>query len=120
MLAVGDQAGDARRRALRANRRAPVRVVIVNTGHPEGNDDLEKVLSATMAEVFPTVLRDPIEETNTLLVGTNAPASAENLERAAVEMPLELQKLAGIEAARPGRGSRAAPSTRTKRRRWSG
>ena len=40
-------------------------VVVVNVGHPEGQDDLEKVLGATMAEVFPTVVRDPIEDTNT-------------------------------------------------------
>jgi hypothetical protein len=53
-----------------------------------------------MGEVFPTVLRDPIEDTNTLLLGTTAPASAENLERAAAEMPPELGNLAEIEAAR--------------------
>ena len=51
------------------DRLAPGGVVVVNAGHPEGNDDLEKVLGATMAEVFPTVLRDPIEDTNTLLIG---------------------------------------------------
>ncbi len=58
------------------DRLAPGGVVVVNAGHPEGNDDLEKVLGRTMAEVFPTVLRDPIEPTNTLLVGSAAPASA--------------------------------------------
>ena len=57
-------------------------VLIVNAGHPEDQDDLEKVLSATMAEVFPNVLRDPIEDTNTLLVASEAPVSAENLRRA--------------------------------------
>ena len=46
---------------LARDRLAPGGVVVVNAGHPEGNDDLEKVLSATMAEVFPSVLRDPIE-----------------------------------------------------------
>ena len=56
------------------DRLAPGGVVIVNAGHPEGNDDLEKVLGATMAEVFPTVLRDPIEDTNTLLIGSEARA----------------------------------------------
>ena len=82
------------------DRLSPGGVLIVNAGHPEGNDDLEKVLAATMAEVFPTVLRDPIEDTNTLLLGTTAPASAENLERAAAEMPPELRSLAEVEAAR--------------------
>ena len=31
-------------------------------GHPDGEDDLEKVLSATMGAVFRLVARDPIEE----------------------------------------------------------
>jgi spermidine synthase len=81
---------------------APGGVVIVNAGHPEGNDDLERVLGRTMAEAFPTVLRDPIEPTNTLLVGTTAPASAERLEAAASELPAGLRSLARIEAARTG------------------
>ena len=58
------------------DRLAPGGVVIVNAGHPEGNDDLEKVLGRTMAAAFPTVLRDPVEPTNTLLLGSEAPASA--------------------------------------------
>jgi spermidine synthase len=84
------------------DRLAPGGVVVVNAGHPEGNDDLEKVLGRTLAEVFPTVLRDPIEPTNTLLVATAAPASAENLERAAREFPPELRAVAEVEAARIG------------------
>jgi spermidine synthase len=84
------------------DRLAPGGVVVVNAGHPEGNDDLETVLGRTMAEVFPTVLRDPIESTNTLLVGSAGPASAENLDRAARELPPELRNLAQIEAARVG------------------
>jgi spermidine synthase len=87
---------------LARDRLAPGGVVIVNAGHPEGSDDLEKVLGRTMSEAFPTVLRDPIEDTNTLLVGTEAPASAERLERAAGDLPDELQSLARIEAARVG------------------
>jgi spermidine synthase len=86
---------------LVADRLAPGGVVIVNAGHPEGNDDLEQVLGRTMAEVFPTVLRDPIEATNTLLVGSAAPASAANLRRAARDFRRpELGDLARIEAAR--------------------
>src|SRR5918992_834079 len=49
---------------LARDRLAPGGVVVVNAGHPEGQDDLEKVLAATMRAVFPTVLRDPIEDTN--------------------------------------------------------
>src|SRR5918999_609988 len=58
-------------------------VLIVNAGHPEGQDDLEKVLTATIGEVFAHVLRDPIEPTNTLLVASEAPLSADNLRDAA-------------------------------------
>jgi spermidine synthase len=84
------------------DRLAPGGMVIVNAGHPEGSTDLEKVLGRTMAEVFPTVLRDPIKPTNTLLVGTGAPASAERLERAASELPGELTRLARATAERVG------------------
>jgi Spermine/spermidine synthase domain len=84
------------------DRLAPGGVVIVNAGHPEGNDDLERVLTATMAEAFPTVVRDPIEPTNTLLLGTTAPASAQNLRRAAGDLPPDLGAVARTEAARLG------------------
>jgi spermidine synthase len=49
-------------------RLAPGGIVIVNVGHPEGGQELERVLGRTMAAAFPRVLRYPIEETNTLLV----------------------------------------------------
>jgi spermidine synthase len=87
---------------LARNRLAPGGMVIVNAGHPEGSTDLEKVLGRTMAEVFPTVLRDPIRPTNTLLVGTSAPASADRLERAAAALPGELTALARESARRIG------------------
>ena len=77
-------------------------VLIVNAGHPEGQDDLEEVLGATMAEVFPHVLRDPIEDTNTLLVASEAPVSAANLRRAAGSLPAPIRSLALEEAARLG------------------
>jgi spermidine synthase len=77
-------------------------VLIVNAGHPEGQDDLEKVLSATMAEVFRHVLRDPIEDTNTLIVASEAPVSAAKLAAAAPGLPAEIRELAAAEAARLG------------------
>jgi spermidine synthase len=73
-------------------------VLIVNAGHPEGQDDLEKVLTATMLEVFPHVLRHPIEPTNTLLVASESPLSAERLRRQVPELPTGLQATA-LEAA---------------------
>jgi spermidine synthase len=85
---------------LARDRLAPGGVVIVNAGHPEGNDDLEKVLGATMAEAFPTVLRDPIEPTNTLLVASEAPASADRLLSSIRHLPRGLQQLAAVEGGR--------------------
>jgi spermidine synthase len=79
------------------DRLAPGGVVIVNAGHPEGNDDLETVLGSTMAEEFPTVLRDPIEETNTLLVASEAPISGQNLLERLKDLPPDLQRVGAIE-----------------------
>ena len=76
------------------DRLAPGGVVIVNAGHPEGQDELEKVLTATMRAVFPRVVRDPIEDTNTLLVGSEAPLSAATLMRAVPRLPPGLRKTA--------------------------
>jgi predicted membrane-bound spermidine synthase len=82
------------------DRLTPGGVLIVNVGHPEGQDDLEKVLSATIGEVFPHVMRDPIEDTNTLLVASEAPLSAERLRDAAPSLPVALQPTAYAAAAR--------------------
>src|ERR671914_1893319 len=79
------------------DRLAPGGVVIVNAGHPEGSDDLETVLGRTMAEVFPVVLRDPIESTNTLLVG-GEDLSAARLRRAIPGIPPELAGTAAAAA----------------------
>ncbi len=85
------------------DRLAPGGVVVVNVGHPEGSDDFEQVIGATMDAVFPTVLRDPAEQTNTLMLGSDAPASAANLAAAArARMKGNLRKLALIDAARLG------------------
>jgi hypothetical protein len=82
------------------DRLRPGGVLVVNAGHPEGQDDLEKVLTATIREVFPNVLRDPIEDTNTLLVASEAPLSAERLREAAGDMPDGLRGTALAAAAR--------------------
>ena len=52
------------------DRLRPGGMVMVNVGHPEGLGSLEKVLSRTMRDVSPTVVRDPAEDVNTLLIGT--------------------------------------------------
>jgi len=75
-------------------------VLIVNVGHPKGEDGLEKVLTATIGEVFPHVMRDPIEDTNTLLVASEAPLSANRVREAAPSLPVALRPTAYAAAAR--------------------
>ena len=86
------------------DRLRPGGVLVVNVGHPEGQDDLEKVLTATIGEVFPNVMRDPMEDTNTLLVASEAPLSAENLREAARDAPDGLRgtMLAAASRLQPG------------------
>ena len=82
------------------DRLADAGTLIVNVGHPEDQDDLEEVLSATMAEVFPNILRDPVEESNTLLVGSEAPLSPRMLRTSASQFPRELSTLVRATASR--------------------
>jgi hypothetical protein len=72
----------------------PRGVVLINVGHPEGSDGLEKVLSATLHTDFATVLRDPSEPTNTVLLATDARASARALGRDAPTLPPDLRPVA--------------------------
>jgi spermidine synthase len=85
----------------------PGGVLIVNVGHPEGSDELEKVLSATVGEVFPHVARDPLEDVNTLLVAAEEQPTADNLREVATSLPTDLRPLAlntasRLEPALPG------------------
>uniref|UniRef100_A0A6J5ZXC0 Unannotated protein n=1 Tax=freshwater metagenome TaxID=449393 RepID=A0A6J5ZXC0_9ZZZZ len=74
----------------------PGGVVMVNVGHPEGSAALEASLAATMKTRFKTVLRDPSERVNTILLGANGPASAGQLATAAgsAAMPPPLRPIA--------------------------
>jgi spermine/spermidine synthase len=76
------------------DRLAPGGALIVNVGHPEGEDDLEKVLTATIGEAFAHVMRDPIKDTNTMLVASEAPLSAERLRAAVPDLPPALRPTA--------------------------
>jgi spermidine synthase len=76
------------------DRLRPGGIAIVNAGHPEGQDDLEKVLTATMREVFPVALRDPIEPTNTLIVASERPLSKDRLRAAVTSLPPGLRATA--------------------------
>jgi spermidine synthase len=86
---------------LARERLAPGGVVIVNVGHPKGSTQLERVIGATMGEVFPEVLRDPIEDENALLIGARR-GSADHLRTMAAGLPTELGTIADVEAARIG------------------
>jgi len=89
---------------LVSDRLRPGGAALVNVGHPEGQDDLERVIAATMSTVFPTVLRDPSEATNSLLLGTAAPAAGGRLRQAAADQPGlihdQLRPVAGAAASR--------------------
>ena len=87
---------------LVSERLAPGGVVVVNVGHPEGNDDLETVIARTMSAVFPNVLRDPFDDSNTLLVAGEGAASAGRLRAAIKRLPSGLRQLAEAEATRVG------------------
>ncbi|HET8862809.1 MAG TPA: fused MFS/spermidine synthase, partial [Solirubrobacterales bacterium] len=76
---------------LARDRLAPGGLVIVNVGHPEGSDELERVLGRTMAAAFPRVLRYPIEPTNTLLVAGDGPFGPARLRGNSRALPVELQ-----------------------------
>jgi spermidine synthase len=83
---------------LASERLAPGGIAIVNVGHPEGGEELERVLGRTMAAAFPTVLRYPIEPTNTLLLAGEGSLSAARLRSNAAALPRRLRPLA-LEAA---------------------
>ena len=85
------------------DRLAPGGAMVINVGHPKGSDDLEQVLTATVRSVFPNVVRDPLESTNTLLVASmTEPVGADRLRTAASapSVPADVQQLAGEAAAR--------------------
>ncbi|MBW3536132.1 MAG: fused MFS/spermidine synthase, partial [Gemmatimonadetes bacterium] len=87
--------------ALAREKLNPGGVVVVNVGHPEGYDDLEAVLGRTMAEVFPTVMRDPAEDANTLLIGTTDRGAGPPRLRAAIpSLPEQIRPRAREAAAR--------------------
>ena len=77
---------------LARDRLRPGGTVIVNVGHPAGQQELDQVLGATMADVFDTVVRDPVEDTNTMIVGSDSPVSAARLQHAS--MPTALRPTA--------------------------
>ena len=78
-------------------------VVVINVGHPRGEDRLERALTATMGAAFPYVVRDPAEPTNTLLVASAAPLSGRALAARVPTLPAGLRGL-GEDTAKSLRG----------------
>jgi hypothetical protein len=74
----------------------PGGMLIVNVGHLPGSDALEKVVSATLRAVFPVVIRDPLNATNSLVSGSSRPLSSRRILVAAAraQLPSDLQSLA--------------------------
>ena len=86
--------------ALARQRLTPNGVMIVNVGHPETSDALEKTLTATLRSVFPHVVRDPVERRSTLLVASVAQPTSANLRATESELPSDLRPLAAAAAER--------------------
>jgi spermidine synthase len=84
------------------DRLAPGGAIVINIGHPEGQIELEQVLAATIGEAFPSVLRDPFDDTNTLVVAGEGPLSRERLRTAARWLPDSLRAPARAAADRIG------------------
>jgi spermidine synthase len=77
--------------ALVRSRLAPGGAVMVNVGHPPGQDGLERVLAATIGGEFANVVRYPIEAENTLLIASDSDLSRARLAGAAPRLPAELR-----------------------------
>jgi spermidine synthase len=73
-------------------------VVVINVGHPETSDALEKVLTATLRTSFASVLHDPVKDVNTLLVASPRRLDPARLRAAA--LPGELRPIAAAAARR--------------------
>lgn len=88
--------------ALVRDHLAPGGLVVINVGHPEQSDQLEKVLGETMRAVFGqgNVWRDPAEPTNSMLVGSTATDPTGRLRTAAGALPPELADVATATADR--------------------
>jgi spermidine synthase len=71
----------------------PGGTVIVNAGHPEGSEDLERVLAAGLRSAFPHTAAYDITELSTLLVAGDRPPAAERIRAAVPRVHAELRPL---------------------------
>jgi spermidine synthase len=82
-------------------RLSPGGTVSVNVGHVPGSDSLEKVLTATMRAAFgdARVWRDPVDDTNTILLATKGDVDpVERLRE--VDLPADVEPVANDAADR--------------------
>ena len=93
--------------ALGRSRLTPGGTLIVNIGHPADSDALERALSATLRSAFPHVARDPVQDTNSLVLASVRALSGAALARA--PLPGALRRLASASAHRLGDGLRGGP-----------
>jgi spermidine synthase len=84
---------------LTRRRLNPGGALVVNIGHPEGQDALEQTITRTLRSSFRHVARYAIEETSTLLVASDVEPARERLQAARAEVPAELRPLFGQTAA---------------------
>ncbi|MEJ7892916.1 MAG: fused MFS/spermidine synthase [Solirubrobacteraceae bacterium] len=77
------------------DRLEPGGAVVLNVGHPPGQDALERTLTQTIETAFPYVRRWAIEDENTLLVASETEPTAERLEAADIGVEGELDELQG-------------------------
>jgi spermidine synthase len=95
--------------ALLRSHLRPGGVVVVNVGHPAGSNALERAISATLRSVFPSVVRDPAQSTNTLLAASASPLSGGVLDAARPSLSLQLRPIAAASAARLAPSLRGGP-----------
>ena len=79
---------------LAHDRLNPGGAVLINVGHPETSDRLEKVLAATLGAVFKHVARDPAKRENTILIASDTAPSRDTLLKAEESLPSDLRQLA--------------------------
>jgi spermidine synthase len=84
------------------SRLTPGGVVVINVGEPATESRLERALGRTLASAFPHVERDPVEPTNTLLIGSDAPVSGSALFARSRSLPRDLRPLGWAAAKRLG------------------
>jgi spermidine synthase len=83
--------------------------LIVNVGHLPGSDALERVVAATVGSVFGYELRDSLSPTNSLVMASAAPLSAQRMLAGHTALGQDLQGLDGAAAGRLRPALRGGP-----------